>query len=78
MHSRLEENIDDLLSQANADSLILDRMSALGAVTNVATDNNTCRYEYNHGHETYSPQYPQLQIVPSSSATISSEQDTEH
>ena len=79
--SKLEENIDNLLSQAKADSFIQDRRSESDLTQDRSSESSfreithrwssTRMFEYNHGHDSYSPTHPQLSEVSYTSGTSS-------
>ena len=70
------ESIDILLSQAKAESISYDQMSS-SSYTEVSHHwSSTHRYEYNHGHTSYSPNRPELSPIYSYESGRSSTPDT--
>ena len=67
-HNRWEDDLEEMLRRAKADSIKQDRMSTLSVTTSVEAELSTHRYEYNHGHDTYSPTQSDM-FNPNSNST---------
>ena len=59
-HNRWEDDLEEMLRRAKEDSIKQDRMSTLSVTTSVEAEISTNRFEYNHGHDTYSPTHSDM------------------